>query len=87
MADNRTYAAVASKPPLTPSPARMPSTKTKTQYGPKMSVKFIFKIKNDSNKQTRVNTLVLQRQQKLVICLIELSLDRIVSLSIVKTKT
>ena len=52
MADNRTYAAVASKPPVTPSPAHMPSTKTKTQYGPKMSVKFIFKIKNDSNKQT-----------------------------------
>ena len=47
-----TYAAAASKPPTMPSSSRLSSTRTKTQYGAKISVKFVFKLKNESNEQT-----------------------------------
>ena len=45
----RTYANAVNKPAATQSTKRVPSLKTRDSYGPKMSVKFVFKLKNDSD--------------------------------------
>ena len=61
----RTYVDAVNKPPASQSTKRMPSSKTRDSYGPKMSVKFVFKLKNDSDNN------IANKHQSLLLTILE----------------
>ena len=61
----RTYVDAVNKPTASQSTKRMPSSKTRDSYGPKMSVKFVFKLKNDSDNN------IANKHQSLLLTILE----------------
>ena len=61
----RTYADAVNKPAASQSTKRMPLSKTRDSYGPKMSVKFVFKLKNNSDNN------IAKKHQLLMLTILE----------------